>query len=83
MLHHVFLPPEVPPEDDNKVDRDITLCRFAYNASLKFASFLSEDQQPQWSIVTKMLKMLKTTHHLDENTLIDNITRLVDGGQLF
>ena len=46
MLHHVFLPPELPQEDDNddnKVDRDVTLCRLTYNASLKFASFLSED----------------------------------------
>ena len=83
MLNHVFLPPKLPQEDDNddSVDRDIMLCRFVYDASLQFANFLSEDQQLQWSIVSEMLKKLKTTRLLEKDILIDNILCLVDGGQ--
>ena len=72
MLHHVFLPPKLPQKDDNgdsRVDRDVTLCRFAYKASHEFATYLSQSQQENWSIVSQMLKTLKTSRVLDEGVL--------------
>ena len=83
MLNHVFLPPKLPQKDDNDdsgVDRDVTLCHFAYKASHEFATYLSQSQQENWSIVSQMLKKLKTSRVLDEDVLAHNILCLGEGG---
>ena len=83
MLNHVFLPPKLPQKDDNndiEVDHDVTLCRFAYKASHEFTRFLSQSQQENWSIVSQMLKTLKTSRALDKDVLINNILCLKQGG---
>ncbi|KAF8962069.1 hypothetical protein BDZ97DRAFT_1759482 [Flammula alnicola] len=80
VLNHVFLPPKLPQKDDNDTDHDVALCRFAYNASLEFAGFLSQCQQGQWSIVSRMLNnLLKTTRSLEKDVLATNILGLGDG----
>ena len=84
MLNHVFLPPKLPPSDDNhdlEVDHDVTLCRFAHKISCEFARFLSESQQKNWSVVTQMLKTLKTSRAMDKDVLLNNILRLGEGGR--
>jgi len=82
ILNHVFLPPELPQEDDTKTDRDIALCRSVYHASIDFTDFLSESQQQKWCIVKEMLKtLLETTQALDKGKLAKNIMRLEEGGQ--
>ncbi len=81
-LNHVFLPPELPQEDDTEVDRDVALCHLVYLASREFTGFLSQPQQQQWSIVSRMLKtLLETTQVLDKDVLVKNILCLGDGGQ--
>ena len=82
VLNHVFLPPKLPQEDDYHADNDAVLCRFAYEASLEFAAFLSQSQQGRWSIVIQMLKnMLETTRTLEKDVLVTKISQLQIGGQ--
>ena len=77
ILNHVFLPPKLPQND---VDGDVILCSFAYKASHEFARFISQSQQKKWSIVSQMLKTLRTSEVLDKDALINNILGLKEGG---
>ena len=84
VLNHVFLPPKLPQKDDYNADHDAALCRFAYDASLEFATFLSQSQQGQWSIVIQMIKnLLESTRSLDKDVVATNISHLEIGGQSF
>jgi hypothetical protein len=81
VLNHVFLPPKLPQQDDYDAENDAALCRFAYEASLEFATFLSQSQQRQWSIVIQMLKnMLESTRALEKDVLVTKISHLQIGG---
>ncbi|KAF8901480.1 hypothetical protein CPB84DRAFT_1815184 [Gymnopilus junonius] len=83
MLHHVFLPPKLPQQDDSDVERDIALCDLTHRTSLEFQRFLSDLQQQQWSSVSRMLQMLlQTTRNLDQGILEKNILDLGEGGSL-
>ena len=82
-LNHVFLPPKLPQKDDYDADLDAALCRFAYDAALEFAAFLSESQQGRWSTVSRMLKNMRhAAGVLDNDVLVTNILDLEIEGQL-
>ena len=82
ILNHVFLPPELPQEDDTATECDVALCHWVYQASLEFTGFLSQPQKLRWPIVRKMLKtLLKTTQALNKDELTKSILLLEDGGQ--
>ena len=85
VLHHVFLPPKLPQEEDHKPDRDVTLCRFVYDACREFDTVLpSQDQQGKWPTVVQMLKnLLQSTQVLDRDVIIADILHLENGGQFF
>ena len=83
LLHHVFLPPKLPQEEDLTTDHEVALCRAAYNASKKFVSFLDNEKQAEWGRVSKMLKMfLKTTRAPDKAAMVQDILLLAEGGKL-
>lgn len=83
MLNHVFLPPKLPQEDDTTVEHETALCDLAYRASLEFTPLLSDNQQRQWSSVSRMLEtLLQTIHSLDHRLLQQNIMSLAEGGQI-
>ncbi|PPQ64858.1 hypothetical protein CVT26_002576 [Gymnopilus dilepis] len=80
LLHHVFLPPKLPQEEDLTTDHEAALCRAAYNASKKFVSFLDNEKQAEWGRVSKMLKMfLKTTRAPDKAAMVQDILLLAEG----
>lgn len=83
-LNHVFLPPKLPQEEDHEPDREVALCRFAYDASQEFLRVLPlQDQQRKWLTVVQMLKNLlesTSTQVLDRDVLIADILHLENGG---
>jgi hypothetical protein len=82
VLNHVFLPPQLPQEDDSDRNRDIVLSHLVYNASIDFVNFLLEDQRQKWSIVTQMLRIfLETTQRFHKERLVKNILQMKDAGQ--
>ena len=82
VFNHVFLPLKLPQKDDYDAEHEAALCRFVYDASLEFTTFLSRSQQGQWSIVIQMLKhLVESARVLEKDVLVTNIWHLEIGGQ--
>ena len=80
IINHVFVPPKLPQECDD--DRDVALCRMAYEAAVQFPEYLAECHRPQWGVVTRMLEnLLGTTRLFSEVEQASKIVNLQVGGR--
>lgn len=60
IINHVFLPPKLPQEDDNRVIRDFALIAEFKAAWNSFHTHLPSHEWRRWAACTKMLgKMLE------------------------
>ncbi|KAL3419433.1 hypothetical protein PVAG01_09655 [Phlyctema vagabunda] len=55
MIHHVFLPPQLPQEDDSSSDLDHALAEQCEAALELFRTHLPTEQHLKWATCTKML----------------------------
>ena len=87
VLNHVFLPPQLPQEQDTGNEADlgaVTLCTLAYEAAVQFPQYLSVQDQSQWAFVIKMLgNLLDTTRVFEKQVQIDKILNMKVGGRFF
>ena len=82
-VHHVFLPPQLPQENDQTVDRDRFLCDHVRQSIVAYQRRLPDSQKSQWDPVLTMVDNLTSSQASDvlpPETVESQISHMHAGG---
>ena len=82
-VHHVFLPPQLPQEDDQTADRDRFLCELISQSIVAYQRRLPDSQKSQWDPILRMVDNLTSSQASDvlsAETIERQISHMRAGG---
>ncbi|KAF9255590.1 hypothetical protein L218DRAFT_1034217 [Marasmius fiardii PR-910] len=84
LIHHIFLPPQLPQSDDSSAENDHDLCSVVLEAARAFGegSELSDKEKKSWKYVVRMLERLCSLYGSESYTkdeLEQRISEMVKG----
>ena len=65
LIHHVFLPPKLPQEDDLDLGYETMLLDITFDSLLKFKGYITSDQSAIIDSVISMVTNLRTVRGSD------------------
>lgn len=85
IVNHIFLPPQLPQEDDFDIVKEHALCKLVEDCAEEYAGRLPPGQRPRWNRMTKMLKNLRISQvsiSLTKECVNQAISEMKHGGML-
>lgn len=86
LVNHAFLPPQLPQGDDYQMEQEFHLCEKVNESVNAYRKHLLENEQSQWSHVSKMLKKLCVSQErsqLSKDTIESSIMEMRPGRMSF
>ncbi|TFK56544.1 hypothetical protein OE88DRAFT_1689641 [Heliocybe sulcata] len=66
IIHHIFLPPELPQQDDTDLESLRILCDTVQSCIGLYQKALPPDERPRWRAMQKTMQQLAVLHQYDE-----------------
>lgn len=82
---HVFLPVELPHDNDCTLEDELSLARVVCTAAHAYSAHVDGTSEPRWKRITQMLDNLQASiqsEHLDRDHVISQLRGMQTGGTL-